>query len=120
MKRHAPRASDHIYRLFSHTQVRQYVGACTNLVARALKVLNNGFAGTAQTPCKKRLGYCDVGNAIGWFVEPVPFVRINDLGHWNIFGLHRGNNRIAFRHLATHIIGAVKKSASAFCCSRPC
>jgi hypothetical protein len=74
-------ASDHIRQLFmsGHAQVRQDVGARTNLVARAFKVLNDGFAGTAQMPREKRLCYCDIGNSIGWFIEPVPFVRINDV-----------------------------------------
>jgi hypothetical protein len=42
--------------------------------------------------CKKRLGYCDVG--IGWFLQHMPFVRIDDVHHRNIFGVPRGNNRI--------------------------
>ena len=88
MKKHARRASDHIHRLFSNTQVRQDVGARTTLVARAFKVLNNGFAGTARMLAKKSLGYGDVRNSIGWFVEPVPFAsrygRQNRAAGWPI------------------------------------
>src|SRR5258708_26847282 len=91
-----------------HAQVRQDIGARTNLVARSLKITTDGFKGAAEMPSKKSLGYCDVGKSVWWFLEPVSFVRINDVGHRNILCVHRGNDRIAFCHSAAHIIGTVK------------
>lgn len=72
MKRHARRALDHIHRLFNNTQVRQDVGARTNLVARAFKVLNNGFAGTAQMLCKKRSAMAMYEIRLAGLLNPCP------------------------------------------------
>jgi hypothetical protein len=36
------------------------------------------------------------------------FIRIDDVGDGNIPGLHRGDDRIAFGHFASHVVEAVK------------
>ena len=59
-------------------------------------------------PGKKCLCHDNVGKPVRWFLEAVPFIRINHVGDRNIPGLHSGDDGIAFRHLAAHVIDAVK------------